>query len=50
MRTGIKLMYVEGEIRDGYITGRTVLSLRLIAKLIPPPPITLPAKLHASRS
>ena len=25
MRTGIELMYVEGEVRDGYLTGRMIL-------------------------
>jgi hypothetical protein len=38
MRTAIQLMYVEGEVRDGYITGRTVLVVETRCELDPASP------------
>ena len=51
MSTAIGLMYVEGEVRDGYITGRTIIGhrdqFRNQSNLAW---ITLPAKLPTSPS
>jgi hypothetical protein len=38
MPTGIGLVYVEGEVRDGYITGRTVLVVETHCELDPASP------------
>ena len=38
MRTDIRLIYVEGEVRDGYITGRTVLVVETDCELDPSSP------------
>ena len=38
MRTGIGLIYVEGEVRDGFITGRRVLVVGTHCELDPSSP------------
>ena len=38
MPTGIGLVYVEGEVRDGYITGRTVLVVETDCEIDPASP------------
>ena len=38
MRTRIELVYVEGEVRDGYITGRTVLVIETDFEINPTSP------------
>ena len=51
MSTAIGLMYVEGEVRDGYITGRTILVIETNFEINPNLALdTLPAKLPTSPS
>jgi hypothetical protein len=38
MRTGIELMYVEGEVRDGYLTGRRILVIETNCEIDPTAP------------
>ena len=38
MSTGIELLYVEGEVRDGFITGRRVLVVETDCELDPASP------------
>ena len=38
MRTGIELMYVEGEVSDGYLTGRRILVIETNFEIDPTAP------------